>query len=115
MKFGSMNEILQTPIEDCVKHFKQLPKGELVNLLQLLKVQYEQVNNIKTSLLLLIAEHDKGENKMDEKSYQEHKDTVNELYTVLQLIEDRFNVTQETLNILNKEETQRVNEVLKNR
>lgn len=102
MKFNSMNDILEAPIEICVEHFKKLPKGELVNLLQLFKVQYEQVANIKSSLLLLIDKHNKGDDKMEEEVYQDHLKTVDNLYIVLQLIEDRFNVAQETFNVLYK-------------
>ena len=39
---------------------------------------------------------------MEEEVYQDHLKTVDNLYIVLQLIEDRFNVAQETFNVLYK-------------
>lgn len=108
----TMNDILGKDIDTCLEDFKKLPKGELVNLTQLLKIQYEQVSNLKNSLLVLIESHEQGENKMTDKEYKEHIVAVDNLYLSMQLIEDRFNIANELLQDLQNRE-QEVLEALK--
>lgn len=103
-----MNEILSKDIDTCLKEFKKLPKGELVNLSQLFKVQYEQVSNLKNSILVLLDNHTNGKNKMTEKEYEEHIKCLDDLYLSMQLIEDRFLIVHELLEDLDNKEKARL-------
>lgn len=117
--FESFNQLLETPIEKCVEVFKDMPKGELTNLQQLIKLQYEQVNQVKSGLLMTIQfnnlsyqeRKDRGIRKMTEQELKETQKSIQDLYTVLQLIEDRFLVLQEVMVARQNGERIRLQEV----
>lgn len=109
----NMTDILGADIETCVEEFKKMTKGELVNLTKLLTLQYEQVNNIKNSLLVMIECHETGKEKLSEKNHEEVIKSVDDLYLSLQLIEDRYMIANELLEDLNKQEKLRVEQAKK--
>lgn len=108
MDISSMNDLLQMDIDKCLEEFKKLSKGNLTNLVQLFKIQYEQVNNLKTSLLVVIENHETGKEKMSLELYTEHISALDNLYLALQLIEDRYMVASQLLESYEIEEQKRL-------
>lgn len=74
--------------------FRDTVKGQdlgfRMSLKNLLKMQFEQCNILKDTLLNSLSS-----GKVPEEDIKKHEDTIQELYLCMQLIEDRHNILDE--------------------
>lgn len=103
---SKLKNYLQIPIEKCVEEFKTMEKQELSQVVQGYKIMYQQTSNMKDSLLMV---KEKGEVPVGD--IEDFKTTTTNLYTALQLIEDRHNVAESLLNTLMKDQQTKVNKI----
>ena len=90
----TMDMIMKMSTETFRDIMKSQPLGFKQSLLNLLKVNYEQCNLLKDSILVIL---DKA--NITEEERKENEKALKDLYLCLQLIEDRFTI----LDILVKE------------
>ena len=96
----SMDELLKMSPQlfSDVMHSQNV--GYLSSLKNLITLQYVQCEKLKGSLLLVLEKHNNEvpeANLMPEKDKQEYRDKITELYLVMQLLEDRYNILEEII------------------
>lgn len=84
-----MDMILNMTPEEFTKMMKAQSLGFNTSLSNLLKLQFSQCSNIKDSLVALIRT-----DKVPKEDKEKHETALKDLYTALQLIEDRHTIVE---------------------
>lgn len=90
----TLDEIIQLKPEEFAEFLSEQNLGYLSSVKNFIQMYYEQVNVTKDSILALVH---KGEN-MPKQDKEQAQKTLNDLYIVMQLLEDKFNITNEIIN-----------------
>ena len=82
-EYSSMSQVIDSPIEELTRELEKLGYSELLNFKKMIEIQYQELEQIKNQLL--------------EKEYdtEEAKEVVQDLYKLLQKVEDIATVTEE--------------------
>ena len=88
-KFTSIGMIIDAPIEEVISLLKGLDLTSLTNIKKFLEVEYQRVEYTKKMLILSVEEN--------KNTLEEVKPHLDNLYLVLQKIEDRCKVVHELI------------------
>lgn len=90
----SLDEILKLTPEQFTDIMNTKDMGYLNSVKNFIQMYFEQVNVTKDSMLALVT---KGEN-MPKEDKEKAQQTLNDLYVVMQLLEDRHNIIKAILD-----------------
>lgn len=81
--YSSMSQVIDSPIERLTRELEKLGYTELLNFKKMVEIQYQELEQIKNQLL------------EKEDDTEEVKEVVEDVYKLLQKVEDIATVTEE--------------------